>query len=259
VDPPERSRRKSSGSGDDAQLTSLRHQLREHPCHRCPEREDHARWAERWYKLSKDTRQLQKRVDDRTGSIARTFDRVIAVLEELEYLDGDTVTPHGERLMRLYAEMDLVAAEALRHGLWRGLAPPELAAAVSVLVYEARRDLSAPPKLPGGAARTAIDGTLELADDLAVLERQHRLSTLRDADPGFAWAAFRWAGGHRLEAVLSESDLAAGDFVRWCKQLIDLLGQVALATAADDDGVANAARQAVMGLRRGVVDATAVD
>ena len=61
-------------------------------------------------------------------------------------------------------------------------------------------------------------------DDLSALERDHRLSAIRDPDAGFAWAAYRWASGHRLEAVLTESDLAAGDFVRWCKQLIDLLG-----------------------------------
>ena len=259
VEPPDRSRRRASASGEDAELLSLRAQLRSHPCHRCPEREDHSRWAERWYKLSRDTRQLQKRVDDRTGSIARTFDRVISVLEEMGYLDGDTVTPDGERLTRLYTEMDLVAAESLRLGLWRGLTPPELAAAVSVLVYEARRDLTGPPRLPGGAARTAIEETSRLADDLALLERENRLSTIRDADAGFAWAAFRWAGGQRLETLLSESEMAAGDFVRWCKQLIDLLGQVAMATAADDDGVSSAARQAIVGLRRGVVDVGPVD
>ncbi|MFL6287495.1 MAG: DEAD/DEAH box helicase [Actinomycetes bacterium] len=249
-----RQKRRTSGSSEDDELAALRSQLRAHPCHRCPDREEHARWSERWYRLTRETRQLQKRVNDRTGSIARTFDRVIAVLEEIDYLDGDTVTQHGERLTRLYTEMDLVAAEALRTGLWKGLSPAELASAVSVLVYEARREVTAPAKLPGGAARTAIEETIRLADDLALLERDNRLSTIREADAGFAWPAFRWASGHRLEAVLSDSEMAAGDFVRWCKQLIDLLGQIALATATDDDGISGAARHAVVALRRGVVD-----
>jgi ATP-dependent RNA helicase HelY len=255
VEPPGRSRRNRSGGGDEL-LADLRGQLRAHPCHACPQREDHARWAERWQRLHRETQSLQKRVDDRTGSIARTFDRVVAVLDEIGYLDGDTVTADGERLTRLYTEMDLVASEALRLGLWRGLSPADLAAAVSVLVYEARRDPGSPPRLPGGAARSAIDETMRLADDLALLERDHRISALRPPDAGFAWAAHRWASGHRLEAVLSDTDLAAGDFVRWCKQLIDLLGQVATATASDDDGLSAAARSAVAGLRRGVVATT---
>jgi ATP-dependent RNA helicase HelY len=253
LDVPSRGRRRRGSASDDETLLALRTELRAHPCHGCAEREDHARWAERWHRLRRETQGLQKRVDDRTGSIARTFDRVVGLLDEIGYLDGDTVTPDGERLTRLYTEMDLVAAEALRHGLWKGLTPAELASAVSVLVYEARRDPGAPPKLPGGAGRTAIEETMRLADDLASLERDHRLSAIRDSDPGFAWAAFRWASGHRLEAVLHESELAAGDFVRWCKQLVDLLGQVA--TASDDDELSAAARTAIGALRRGVVAA----
>ena len=94
----------------------------------------------------------------------------------------------------------------------------------------------------------------------ATLERDHRLSARREADAGFAWAAFRWASGHPLESVLTESDLAAGDFVRWCKQLVDLLGQVANASATSpvggDDAVTAAARTAVGAIRRGVVAVT---
>jgi ATP-dependent RNA helicase HelY len=256
VEAPGRGKRRSSVGTEDEELATLRTQLRAHPCHRCPDREEHARWAERWFRLSRDTRLLQKRVDDRTGSIARTFDRVVAVLEEIGYLDGDTVTPDGERLMRLYTEMDLVTAEALRGGLWRGLTAAELAATVSVLVYEPRRDVSAPPKLPSGAARSAIENTIQLADDLALLERDNRLSTIREADAGFAWPAFRWASGHQLEAVLSDGDQAAGDFVRWCKQLVDLLGQIAIAASLDpDDEVSRTARAAMAAILRGVIAA----
>ena len=46
----------------------------------------------------------------RTHVIARTFDRVCAVLDELGYLDGDTVTAEGRRLAGLYTELDLLVA-----------------------------------------------------------------------------------------------------------------------------------------------------
>ena len=36
----------------------------------------------------------------------------------------------------------------------------------------------------------------------------------------------RWASGQRLEAVLRGQDMAAGDFVRRCKQVVDLLDQI---------------------------------
>jgi ATP-dependent RNA helicase HelY len=74
-------------------------------------------------------------------------------------------------------------------------------------------------------------------------------------DLGLAWAIHRWAGGARLETVLADADLAAGDFVRWCKQVVDLLGQIELAAAETDGGWAlrRAAQDAIDGVRRGVV------
>jgi ATP-dependent RNA helicase HelY len=57
----------------------------------------------------------------------------------------------------------------------------------------------------------------------------------------------------RLEQVLDDDpDMTAGDFVRWCKQLVDLLSQVAL-IAAPDSPVRRTSRQAIEAVRRGVV------
>ncbi|MGZ5399503.1 MAG: hypothetical protein ACXWDM_05775, partial [Nocardioides sp.] len=77
------------------------------------------------------------------------------------------------------------------------------------------------------------------------------LDFLRQPDLGFAWAAYRWAEGDELDDVLTVTDLAAGDFVRWMKQLIDLTGQVADAAGAGD--LRDTARDAVRSLKRGVV------
>ena len=46
-------------------------QLKAHPCHQCPDREDHARWAERWFKLDRDAQTLKRRVEQRTNTVAR--------------------------------------------------------------------------------------------------------------------------------------------------------------------------------------------
>jgi ATP-dependent RNA helicase HelY len=233
------------------EVERLRSELRAHPCHDCPDREDHARWAERWFKLDRDASTLQRRVEQRTNSVARTFDRVCAVLDDLSYLDGDAVSDRGRHLMRLYSDMDLVAAEALRAGLWDGLSPAELAAALSVLVFEARRPDESVARTPGGPVRQVLQRTDALWRELAALERDHRLDFLREPDPGFAWAAWRWADGEELDVVLEGTDLAAGDFVRWVKQVIDLAGQVA--DAADDDDLRATAQRVVRALRRGVV------
>ncbi len=234
------------------EISRLRTELREHSCHGCPDREDHARWAERYHKLHRDTATLRRRIEQRTNTIARQFDRVCEVLTALGYLEDDEVTATGERLMRIYTDMDLVAAESLRNGLWDELSPAELAAALSALVFEARRaDDAVPPRLPGGRVRTTLVDMVSLWADLDGLEREHRLDFLREPDLGFAWAAYRWAEGATLDEVLTETDLAAGDFVRWVKQLLDLTDQVA--DAAGDTELRRTARKTAGTLRRGVV------
>ncbi len=244
--------RDSRTAGPEREITRLRAELRAHPCHGCSEREDHARWAERHHKLQRDARTLEHRIEQRTNTIARQFDRVCDVLTALGYLEDDKVTTTGARLMRIYTDMDLVAAEALRHGLWDDLSPAELAAALSALVFEARRaDDAVAPRLPGGRVKQVLADTVSLWADLDSLERENKLDFLREPDLGFAWAAYRWAEGADLDEVLDETDLAAGDFVRWMKQLLDLADQVA--DAAGEGDLRATARAAAGALRRGVV------
>ena len=81
--------------------------------------------------------------------------------------------------------------------------------------------------------RDVISDMVSLWADLDRLERDNRLDFLREPDLGFAWAAYAWASGASLDDVLTETDLAAGDFVRWMKQLLDLAGQVADAAGSD--------------------------
>ncbi|RNM14332.1 DEAD/DEAH box helicase [Nocardioides pocheonensis] len=237
-------------SGSD-RIEQLRRELRDHPCHRCPDREDHARWAERWFKLDRDARTLRRRIEQRTNTIARQFDRVCEVLDTLEYLDGDTVTSRGRALMRIYNEMDLVTAESLRVGLWDDLDASQLACVLSALVFETRRaDDAAAPRIPGGRVRDVLGAMTSLWADLDALEKEHRLEQLREPDLGFCWAAYRWAEGDDLDDLLEETDLAAGDFVRWMKQLLDLAGQVGDVAGGP---LRETAREAVNRLRRGVV------
>jgi len=242
----------SGPAGPDADIERLRRRLRQHPCHSCPDREEHARQAERYDRLEREADALERRVAGRTHVIARTFDRVCAVLDELGYTEGDTVTAEGRRLAGLYAELDLLVAECLRRGLWDGLGPADLAACVCALTFESRRpDDMSPPRLPPGPAREVLAAMTGVWGELRELEAEHQLSFLREPDPGFAWAAHAWARGRPLEQVLSAAELTPGDFVRAVKQLIDLLDQVA--AAAGPEPVAGRARQAIGALRRGVV------
>ncbi len=253
---PARSRRRSDAV-DDAELAALRRELRAHPCHGCEDREAHARWAQRHDQLDRETDTLRQQVAATTHSLARTFDRIRALLAERGYLKGDQLAGHGRVLARLWSETDLLTAECLRHEIWLGLEPPELAAVISALVYEARGDTAAVPRVPSGPVSDALVATVRLWAELEADERRHRLERTREPDLGFAWPVYRWARGESLSAVLTAAEdngaeLTAGDFVRWCRQVLDVLDQVR-GVAGQDSQIGTTAAAAVHALRRGVV------
>ncbi|GAA5181050.1 DEAD/DEAH box helicase [Rugosimonospora acidiphila] len=266
VDPRAGRRGSRRGGGEDRELERLRHALRAHPCHACPDREEHARWAERKHRLDRDNATLRDKVANRTGSLTRTFDQVCALLERRGYLrsaDGTLgVTDAGRMLARVWTEADLLVAECLRQGVWDQLSPPELAAAVSVVLYEARRESDERASVPRGPVSDAIEQTLVIWSGLESDEASHGLELTREPDLGFVWPIYRWARGEPLFKVLSsvhtlDGDMPAGDFVRWARQVIDLLGQLSDASGAPA-GVRRSAREAIAAVNRGVLAYAAV-
>ena len=258
---PVRLRRRSAPE-DDRELSALRRALRAHRCHACEDREAHARWGERYQRLRSETEQLEQRIAATTHSLVRSFDRLRGLLAERGYLieGGESVTEHGRVLARLYSESDLLAAECLRNGTWRGLGPAELAAVVSSLVYEARRDTSPEARVPSGPVSDGLAATARLWAAIEEDERRHRLDRTRQPDPGFAWPVYRWVRGESLEKILTmegPQELSAGDFVRWCRQVVDLLDQIRTVVGRDDE-VGAAASKALTAIRRGVVAAGSV-
>jgi len=160
-------------------------------------------------------------------------------------------------MRRIYGERDLLVAESLRLGLWDDLDAASLAALACCLVYEPRRDDGGGSErgLPRGPFRTALSETQNLWQQLDDLEQDHRLPGSEPISAGLAQAMHSWARGGALDRVLVEADMAAGDFVRWAKQTIDLLDQLSIVAEA---GVATTARKALDAVRRGIVSYSSV-
>ncbi|OBA97249.1 DEAD/DEAH box helicase [Mycobacteriaceae bacterium 1482268.1] len=249
----------------DPELAGLRQQLARHTAHRLPDREEKIRLAERYLRIERDNEQIQQKVAAATNSLARTFDRIVVLLTERGFIrdaDGDPrVTDDGRLLARIYSESDLLVAECLRAGVWEGLAPAELAGVLSSVLYESRGDSAGPPQaadIPTGKLRRALADTRRLAAELRSDEQRHRISQSREPDEGFVAAVHRWATTGDLASALDASDIgragspmSAGDFVRWCRQVLDLADQVR--NAAPTPELRASAKRAIADVRRGVV------
>ncbi len=252
---PTRHRQTGVDPANQAQLDRLHAAARRDPCHSCPDREAHLRWAERAQRLERESTRLEARMASRSNTIANHFDKVCLVLESLGYLTGDggsQISESGRMLARIYAELDLVAAECIRAGVLDGLTHPQLAAVLASLVFETRRadEAHRPPRMPDARSHAAMTQVRRIWHEVSLVERDARLQRGPEPDIGFSESAYGWAAGRTLAEVLEGSDLTAGDFVRWVRQVADFAGQIADAATGD---LRDTARLLVRSMRRGVV------
>jgi ATP-dependent RNA helicase HelY len=233
----------------EGEIDQLRKGLRNHACHSCNEREAHARLQERAGRLRRENEGLTNRIENRTHVIAKTFDRICAVLDELGYIEGEKPLAQGKILAKIYAESDLLLTETIRLSLLDQLNPAELLSVVSCMIYQSRSQEDLAPKIPHQNVANALGEIAHVWGQLEEIEEKHQVQTQKAPDLGFCYIAYRWANGNSLNNVLKGSDMSVGDFVRSTKQLIDLMNQIAAAS----EKLRPTCREAVKRIDRGVV------
>lgn len=206
------------------EIFSIRKRMKSHPSHSCPDRESHARFSERAHRIQREIDGLTERINTRTNVIAKRFDRIKLILDQLGYIKQGEISQSGKLLAKIYGETDLLIAESIREGVFNQLSPTDLVAVISVFVYESRAEENA--KIPRGDISEALTKISKIYGRVFNLENDHNLEPMRAPDFGFCWPARAWASGQSLTSVLKDSDLTVGDFVRNMKQIVDLLRQL---------------------------------
>ena len=225
-----------------------------HPVELDPQLRERMRVAGQAERYERELAELEHRVDGHQQSLARDFDRVLAVLGRRGYVDGATwsVTGRGAVLARVFHESDLLVCECLHAGLLDELDAPVLAGLLSTFVYEHRSpEPPVPPWFPSAEVAARWRRICASSEDLAADERSEGLAEHRAPDPGFAAAAYAWVSGEGLADVVADEELTGGDFVRTTKQLVDLARQLAL--VAPDATTRQRAREVAERAFRGVV------
>jgi ATP-dependent RNA helicase HelY len=176
---------------------------------------------------------------------------IAALLQHWGYADGWSLTPAGRRLRFIYNELDLLLAESLERGCFDGLGPAETAALASLFTFETRTE-QVESAWPTARLQERAERVSELAARLASAEEAAGLPVTRAPDAGFVAIAYRWASGATLSDLFGEEGAGVGDFVRNCRQLIDLLRQMGDVAPRLDTVLS----QALAAVDRGVVAAS---
>jgi ATP-dependent RNA helicase HelY len=123
------------------------------------------------------------------------------------------------------------------------------------VVYEGRERVPLAGTMPTAATIERFERLQKIWHRVRRTEDERQVQLCRDLDAGFAVPVFHWAEGKPLEDVLTETEMAPGDFVRNCKQLIDLLRQIEDVSVGETAGLVRRARESIL---RGVVAYTGV-
>ncbi len=191
----------------------------------CPDLDEHLQWLSRSYRASKDLRRLKRRRTRSDDDVVDRFQARMAVLSELGYVKRWDLSEKGESLRRVYNELDLLLTEAIELGALDGLSAPEFAAVVSMFTFEPRVSDGEQTMLVGMVA-DRYEQIVKVWEAVSSAEKRRRVVESRVPEPGFAPYAYGWVSGAGLDELFGEDGFAAGDFVRNCRQLLDLMRQI---------------------------------
>jgi ATP-dependent RNA helicase HelY len=206
-------------------------------------------------RLQRELERQQSRSTEERAGLVGELARVLDILDEWGFQKDGQLTASGEALRVVYSDKDLLFVECITRGLFNDLTPPELAGLISSFVYESRLEEST-VRWPTPLMEDRWSQMGELWDWLTESEGSHALARTRPLDPGFGALAYWWASGTELDVLLGEDDLAAGDFVRTTRSVLDMTRQFRdAAPALGAPELASGAREALEAMDRGVVAA----
>jgi len=208
-------------------------QQREHqsPCRTCPYLAEHRAHRHEIIASEETLSGGEQELRAARDRYREEFRAYRGVLRDAGFLEDDRPTPLGSLAASLYGESALLVAEALEQGWFEGLEPAELAATLVMVVNEDRgRDRPTRPRFPSDSVERCFRHLRGALHQLAALEREHGLETLRPLSFDYVTAAYFWTMGVPLASIEPPPGADMGDVVKAIKNLYSMLRQIEQAT-----------------------------
>lgn len=209
-------------------LSDLETKIYEHSCNSCKNKKQHLENYNKYIEHEKNIKQYEKIIDSQAGNISKTLFSIIYILQELEYLDKKTkLTEKGMLLSNIHSDNDILIAEIITNGILDTVEHNILAPIMSSFIYSGRKN--AFKKLPKNLERNygeLSDIFIKVYKKVYKLEKKYNVQQINELDFGLTQPLHDWCMGRELSNILQNSEMQAGDFVRWAKQVKDLLIQI---------------------------------
>ena len=208
---------------------ALQERVNGSPCPRCPHLADHRAHRRETEEIAATLQGGEAELEEASRRYVRDFRALRGVLRAAGFLDEDSSTDMGRLAETLYGESALLVSLAVCDGTFEGLAPAELAATLVMLVAEDRgRDRPAPSRrhFPTPRVDRAFRKLRSSWHQLAELEAEHGVQTLRPLSFDFVAPLYRWTLGDELGSLEPPAGADLGDVVKAVKSVYSLLRQM---------------------------------
>ncbi|MBD3259713.1 DEAD/DEAH box helicase [Candidatus Woesearchaeota archaeon] len=164
--------------------------------------------------------------------IMASFNNLKRKLTKNDYIDKRTnrLTAKGRFAARLYAD-ELLLGELLFNGTFNRLSETDINVLLGAIVYEPRRADKFYTKIKHPKVKVDMSNKL-----IRKRLKEKHLALVDDL-------VRSWSEGCEFKKLLSKSNLAEGDIIRFFRQIIDRLGQIMKAESSLTDKLKNSAKK----------------
>lgn len=203
-----------------------RQELATHFCAVCPVLPEHQAAHDTVRHVTAQIEALQRQIEEQQELYLGEFLRFIKVLEHFGHLKDGKPTEIGELNAHIRSTNGLFITELLRRGILDGLEPAEVAAVVSTVVFEPRRNMTVTMDGVPKTTRMAIEQVYQLASQVQHVQGVHGIQVPVNVELAMVPVVIAWGRGAEWSKVAKATQMDDGDLVRAMRQLIDLLHQL---------------------------------
>jgi superfamily II RNA helicase len=204
-------------------------ELFQHLCHTCPVLDEHLSAHDNVRHLTLQIESLEEQIEKQQELYLAEFVNFTKVLDHFGHLKNGKPTEAGELNAHIRATNGLMIAEVLRRETLKGLEPVEMAAIVSTLIFEPRRNMNVHLDGVPRSVKAAMEAVFHIGADIQFVQEQFGIRVPVNIEVALVPSILAWGRGADWPKVAGAIDLDDGDLVRAFRQLIDLLHQLKLA------------------------------
>eukprot|EP01088_Endostelium_zonatum_P017135 TRINITY_DN4905_c1_g1_i1.p1 TRINITY_DN4905_c1_g1~~TRINITY_DN4905_c1_g1_i1.p1 ORF type:complete len:1322 (-),score=354.13 TRINITY_DN4905_c1_g1_i1:6-3947(-) len=199
-------------------------------CHKCPKLQEQYDLVTRQEQLKREIRDLRYALSDESLRLMPEFQTRLKILQALNYVDTNNVVQLKGRVARELNTVkdELIATELIFENNLTDLAPEEIVALLSCLIFEIRAD--AVPQVPD-RLEEAMGRIKKIAKNMLDIQSAYHLDVSEQEGGkilnfGLVEVVYQWAKGVPFAKICTLTDVLEGSIVRTITRLDETCKEV---------------------------------